>query len=112
MKKILLSSLLNGIVVLAITGCASTEAPQASNGNNAELTSEQIAKRADYQAALAAAKKEAGYRCEKVVPTGSRIGKRSCTTNAQRKKMREDAEKSVRDGLHQRGDLSGDSGGS
>jgi hypothetical protein len=83
MKKILL-----GIFVLAATGCANTATQSASEPA--------VSKKADTKVA----KNDIGYRCEKIIPTGSRIGKQFCSTKAERDKIAAHAKKHMEDGNH------------
>jgi hypothetical protein len=95
-KKIFL-----GIIVLAITGCANTSSQSANSlakstpdANAEQKTAEQLL--ADHKIAV-------GYRCEKIVPVGSRIGKKVCTTKAQREEMRKAAQLNISNGKHSSG---------
>jgi hypothetical protein len=100
-KKIFL-----GIIVLAITGCANTSSQSANSLAKSTPDANAEQKTAEQKTAeqlLADHKIAVGYRCEKIVPVGSRIGKKVCTTKAQREEMRKAAQLNISNGKHSSG---------
>lgn len=92
MKKVM-GLFVVGVLLQGVFACSST-----SN----EVKSEDMvanAKASEVQSEL----KKAGYRCESVVRTGTAISSKRCTTQAQRDKEKEDAQKLVSDGIYRQG---------
>ncbi|MFT5758763.1 MAG: hypothetical protein ACI9LM_003511 [Alteromonadaceae bacterium] len=76
MKKILLSAF-----ILVLASCSSSKVSE-----NTE----------EYKKLEEIAKKDHGYLCEKKASTGSRIGKKKCSSSAQREARKDDAERALR----------------
>ncbi|QLE84519.1 MULTISPECIES: hypothetical protein [Shewanella] len=74
--KLIKANLIVALIVL--TGCASTSESDSQHANTSTETTE------NSDAENQKSARYAGYRCEKVAKTGSRIKTKQCSTQAQR----------------------------